>query len=385
MFKCLFGDPIHNKEIGGIMLQGDLQKFELPAVNPENKHTSSQRILQGKIIPPAQHLLLISSDDWETFLLEWAHFQKEKYYLVIQLGGANDYGIDVACFYTDKGFEGEWDNFQCKYYKGSPLTPAIAIPEIGKILWHIFSQTITTPKKYYFFAPQDCGPSLKKLLLNAKNLKKAVLDGWGNYCAKSITSKMTINLENDFLKFFEQFDFSIFQYKPVAEVLEDHRKTPYYAARFGGGLKDRPPEDTPPEKISEVEVRYVEQLNEAYADHKNIDTKNLDIDDHPELKKHFQRQREYFYSAESLRSFARDSVPHGTFEELQEDMLDGVIDAAENDYMDGFERVKNVMRESRGTSLDANGLFQAIRVKDRYGVCHQLANADKLIWVKKND
>ena len=43
------------------------------------------------------------------------------------------------------------------------------------------------------------------------------------------------------------------------------------------------------------------------------------------------------------------------------------------------------MKESKSTPLDANGLFQAVRVKDRYGICHQLANEDKLIWVKKND
>ena len=43
------------------------------------------------------------------------------------------------------------------------------------------------------------------------------------------------------------------------------------------------------------------------------------------------------------------------------------------------------MKESRLIPLDANGLFQVVRVKDRYGICHQLANEDKLIWVKKDD
>ena len=46
----------------------------------------------------------------------------------------------------------------------------------------------------------------------------------------------------------------------------------------------------------------------------------------PKLKDHFRRQREAFYEAESLRVFARDSVPPGTFESLLDDIHDGVID-----------------------------------------------------------
>ncbi|MGJ8687755.1 MAG: hypothetical protein ACSHWQ_09770, partial [Spongiibacteraceae bacterium] len=72
----------------------------------------------GKLLSPDQHLLLVTADDWEDFIKEWAQFQKTKYHLVDRLGGANDYGIDVAGFVTDKGFDGEWDNYQCKYYKG---------------------------------------------------------------------------------------------------------------------------------------------------------------------------------------------------------------------------------------------------------------------------
>ncbi len=367
------------------MLQEEILELELPSPNSEVKYTSSQKVLNGKIIPPKQHLLLLSADDWEEFIVEWGHFQKTKYHLVTRLGGANDYGIDVACFYTNKGFQGDWDNFQCKYYKGDPLTPGTAIPEVGKILWHIFNKKITVPKVYYFFAPKDCGSALKKLLLDSSKLKNKFFDEWDKWCANTITSTQAVELEGVFLNFVEQFDFSIFQYKPVLEVIEEHSETPYHAIRFGGGLKDRPDPIEPPENVDEAEVRYVEQLNEAYADHKNVDAKKLDLGDHPELEKHFGRQREAFYFAESLRTFARDSVPPGTFEELQNDMLDGVIDTVENEYEDGLKRLKEVMKESKSVPLDANGLFQVVRVKDRYGICHQLANEEKLLWVKNDD
>ena len=32
----------------------------------------------------------------------------------------------VAGFVAEKGFEGDWDNYQCKYYTGKPLQPATA-------------------------------------------------------------------------------------------------------------------------------------------------------------------------------------------------------------------------------------------------------------------
>ncbi len=367
------------------MFQDDLSKFELPAPSPEGKIPSSQKVLTGKQFPPKQHLFVISGDDWEEFLVEWGESQKTKYHLVTGLGGANDHGVDVACFYTDKGFQGEWDNFQCKYYKGAPLAPVTAIPEIGKMLWHIHNKNITTPIAYYFFAPKDCGLSLKKLLLDSLKLKKKVFDEWDKWCANSITSTQTVLLKGDFLDFVEQFDFSIFQYKPVLEVIEEHSKTRYYAIRFGGGLKDRPDPDKPPVNASDIEARYIEQLNEAYTDYKKISAQDLELRNHPKLERHFHRQREAFYAAESLRSFARDSVPPGTFEALQGELLDGVIDTAENDHEDGLKKLKEVMKVSLSVPLDSNGLIQVVKVKDRHGICHQLANKDQLVWVKTDD
>lgn len=368
-----------------LMLQHNLEAFELPHPPSQGQTASSQKVLSGKLITPKQHLLLFSADDWEEFLVEWGHFQKTKYHLVTGLGAANDHGVDVACFYTNKGFLGKWDNFQCKYYKGDPLSPGTAIPEIGKILWHIHKKNITTPNAYYFFAPKDCGPSLKKLLLDSVKLKKKVFDEWDNWCANSITSTQTVLLKDDFLKFVDQFDFSIFQYKPVLEIIEDHSKTPYAATRFGGGLKDRPAPDKPPVNVGDIETRYIEQLHEAYSDYVKISPKELQLSKYPELVKHFNRQREAFYSAESLRTFARDSVPAGTFEALQEDMLNGIIDTVEDSHEDGLKKLKEVMKDCKLVPLDANGLFQVIRVNDRYGICHQLANQNKIIWVKTDD
>ncbi len=351
----------------------------------QNNSTSGLKSLTGKTYTPKQHLLLISSDDWEEFIVEWGNFQKNKYRIVTRFGGANDKGIDVACFLTDAGFQGEWHNFQCKYYKGDPLTPVTAIPEIGKILWHIYMEDITAPSAYYFFAPKDCGRSLKELLLNAPKLKEEVFEKWNKWCAKTITSTQKVLLEGDFKEFVNGFDFTIFKYKSVDEVIEEHRKTPYFSYRFACGLPDRPPAEKPPLDIRETETRYVSQLNEAYSEYRKTPMHEFDVNNDTELKSHFDRQRESFYSAESLRTFARDSVPPGTYEALQNEMYDGVIDTAESDHSDGYRRLTAVLKDAKNTPLDSNDLVHVTKVKDRLGICHQLANEDRLLWVKKND
>lgn len=353
---------------------------------PEKKEVfSGIKSLTGKQYTPKQHLLLSTAEDWEEFLVEWGTFQKGLYKLVTRLGGAGDKGIDVACFLTENGFQGDWHNFQCKYYKGEPLTPRTAVSEIGKILWHISSGEITAPSAYYFFAPKDCGPSLKKLLLNAADLKNELINKWGDWCSQTITSTQTILLDGAFKAFVTGFDFSIFKYKPLDEIIEEHRKTPYFSQRFGGGLPDRPAAQTPPTEIMNAETRYVSQLYEAYADHRKKPIDEFDLAKDKDFQPHFDRQRESFYSAESLRTFARDSVPPGTYEALQQEMYDGVIDTVEAAHSDAYQRLTEVLKEAKSTPLDSNALVHVTKVKDRFGICHQLANEDRLIWVKKDD
>lgn len=327
----------------------------------------------------------MSADDWEEFIKEWAQFQKTKYHLVARLGGADDYGIDVAGFVTDRGFEGEWDNYQCKYYTGSPLAPKTAISEIGKLLWHAFQKEISLPRRYYFFAPKDCGPSLKKLLLRPSELRSKLIEKWSEWCSDSITSKQAIELTGQFAEFVNKVDFSIFQFKPRHEVIEGHKQTPYYVIRFGGGLPQRPSPAAPPKEPSVQESRYISQLYEAYSDKERVGVTAESITSYPKLVAHYGRQREAFFHAESLKNFARDSVPDGTFESLQSEIHSGVIDTCDDEYDHGLARMKAVVDRANAIQLTENGLIQVTKIQDRHGICHQLANEDKLIWVPSDD
>ena len=355
-----------------------------PPAAPSTTVTADQ-VIHGPSIPPQQRILLYSAAEWEGFTEEWAHFTfKDRYVQVQRFTGANDRGIDIAGFADTQKLQGVWDNYQCKRYLGHAIYPTEAWPEIGKILWYSFNKGYRAPRRYYFVSPHGVGTTLAGHLANAPELKKAVIENWHKHIRKAITETQEVPLEGEFLAYVEAFDFSIFDSKTALQLIEDHRKCAYHALRFGGGLPIRPAAETPPAVIAPLESRYVAQLLEAYADHEKEpvpDVKALKA--WPRLEKHFGRQREAFYHAESLRVFARDSVPTGTFESLQDDIHSGVIDVYEADCADGFERVKQVTQAARQLQLTSNALLSCAKPKDRDGICHQLANEDVFQWTRQ--
>ncbi len=358
----------------------------LPAselVGPAQPPANSAKIQYGKVIPPQQQILIYSPEEWEAFIEEWATGKRPSYIKVVRLAGATDMGIDVAGLTEASGFFGIWDNFQCKHYD-SALTPSDALPEIGKMLWHSFQKEFSPPRRYRFMAPKGCGISLQQMLLKPAALKEKVFEKWDDWCAGKITSTQTIKLEGAFQAYCDsRHDYSSFIYKNPLEVIDEHRLTPYFSARFGGGLAARPAPGTPPAVPADDESRYLYHLFEAYGDNKK--TMLAMVDDlglWPDLISHYHRQRECFYQAESLRNFARDTVPPGTFESLQDEMHAGVVDIAEAVYADGLACLTAVTYTATILPLTENGLISVVKIQGRCGICHQLANVDRLLWKK---
>ena len=125
---------------------------------------------------------------------------------------------------------------------------------------------------------------------------------------------------------------------------------------------------------------------DAYGNHLHLAfAKPAKLKAHQSLEKDFLRQRERFYHAESLRNFARDTVPKGTFSELQGEVFHGVIDIAESGHADGFERMRATVAQAAQVSTTANPLASVTKSQDRQGICHQLANEDRLTWVPGDD
>lgn len=340
-------------------------------------------VMAGPPVDPLKRIYGYDSTEWESFIHEWAFSAlKSKYTEVQRFTGAGDKGVDIAGLTDAAGVHGVWDNFQCKHYAKS-ITPSDAWVEIGKMLWYSFKGDFKPPRRYYLVAPRGVGTKLQWLLNDPAKLKQELFKAWGKSCQDKITSTAEVKLEGNFKAYCEAFDYSIFKSTQPLDVLAQHKTTPYYLGRFGGGLPQRPAVEGPPDDVGQHESRYVAQLLAAYSDHAKEEVADLEgLKKFAKLDGHFKRQREAFYHAESLRVFVRDKTEPGTFESLQEQIYKGVIDTSDSDHADGFERVKAVAKAAQDLVLQAHPLAPSAMVEDRHGVCHQLANEDRLKWTK---
>ncbi|MGX5885586.1 hypothetical protein MJS38_32910, partial [Burkholderia gladioli] len=349
--------------------------------SPTTVVTAAQ-VANGPVIPPQQRLLTYSPDEWEGFVEEWAYYcLATKYKHVQRFSGAGDMGIDVAGFADDKRLHGVWDNYQCKHYDHA-IRPSDVWVEFGKVIWHSYQGEYAVPHSYYFVSPRGAGTSLSRLFANATKLREELIANWDKHVKDAITSTQEVPLDVKLRAYVDAFDFSIFDAKTALQLVDDHRTTPVHTARFGGGLPTRPASEKPPQEVAATESRYVTQLLGAYGEHtgKTIaDPSALSV---PKLKDHFRRQREAFYEAESLRVFARDSVPAGTFESLLDDIYDGVIDTHDSGHVDGYAKVCAVTKAARDMQITANALITCTNPKDRDGICHQLVNEERLQWTQ---
>jgi hypothetical protein len=236
------------------------------------------------------------------------------------------------------------------------------------------------PRRYVFVAPQGAGNALSKLVRKPDELRRGLIEGWGKHCQKRITSTREIPLADPLRKHVDNLDLSIISIASPLTIIEEHRRTPWYAARFGGGLPQRPDAPAPPPAVTANETHYARALLDAYEDRLKVDLRVPEDLKDTELSTHFDRSRREFYSAEALREFSRDNVPPGTFEALLDEVNDGVADVEQSAHSDGYSRVLAVVQQAKLLQLTANALITRTRTADRGGMCHQLANVHRLRW-----
>ena len=333
----------------------------------------------------------MSPDEWEGFTEEWLSFHKTKgtYQSIKRFSGPGDLGLDVIAFTTADGFAKPWDSYQCKHYDHA-LMPTDVYGEIGKIIYHSFQRTppfnqaCRVPRRHVFIAPYGVGIMLGRLLRDPNRLKEEARAKWQSHCAPAIGAGIEAPLTGELLAYFDSFSFSIFDDRTAVELVEEHAQTGFHAPRFGGGLPPRGEPDAPPSEPTEAESLYLRKLLDAYGDHLGKPmTDREELVPHPDLEGHYKRQRVLFYSAESLRNFARDRTPPRTFDSLQDDVYNGVIDICEASHADALERLRKTVTTAGQLNVSGNALVGVTKVADKQGICHQLANDDRLTWTKQ--
>lgn len=373
-------EGIMNSIIKEVAIQSPKSKFLL----------TNHDVLFGQSIDPLKRMDIFSPDEFEMFIELWVTESLQgEYNKIVRCGGAGDMGRDVIAYFGgSNSAKKSWDNYQCKHYS-APLTPSNIWVEIGKLCYYTYAKEYTIPNQYFFVCQKGVGNKLNKLLENPVKLKEEFINCWNSHCKDNITKTSSVPLTNNLLAHITSIDFSIFSHKTPLELVKSFEESLSFASFFGGGLRKRREMHTPPPlAIQPTESTYTKKLFKAYEDYlqgEQIDEERLAA--YPKLKKHFDRQRLYYYTAETLLDLERDTRPKNDdyVNSLKDEIFNNIIDTVDSDFPNGFERVKAVTDRARLISLDAHPLTSFANADDRHGVCHHLSNEGRIDWMNKDE
>lgn len=352
--------------------------FKLYKIEKENIFPNSRA--PEDIQTPIQRVKNFLPEQFENFILEWAN-TKKNYLQAYTLGGSGDGGIDILCEIGNN----KYDYFQCKRYS-TALTPSVFWIEVGKICYNIFIKKISMPENYFIVATNGVGPTLDRMFRNPDLLKNELIKNWDKYCKSKIVNRQNILLVNELKEFIDNFDFSIFKQYSINLVIEEYRKTEYFYFRFGGILKPKRKQLIKYSRASlqKIEMNYTKKLIKVLSDYNNVKISVFSqLSKYPKINDKFQEHREYFYSAESLK---RDIIEifndDEEFSILMNEMYEGIKEIGERDCSN-YEKLNNVLHESTKVILNYSYIDTNLRwvnIKDRKGMCHHLANEDRIEW-----
>jgi hypothetical protein len=346
-------------------------------VAPSGPATADQ-VAIGLPVPPIERVRLMSSQQWEEFILEWADSLKQNYPRVERHGGAGDKGCDIVAF-LDAAKDDPWDNHQCKHYDHA-LSPSDLWTELGKYCYYTFIGEYAPARRYFFVAPRGVSNNTSKLLREPVKLKAELIANWSKHCEGKITSTKAIALDAALRAHIDKLDFTIFSGASPLTIIKEHANTMWHVHRFGGGLPARSKAPIPPAMVAANETNYIRALLDAYETRLGVTlAARADLRD-LKLIEHFERARVEFYSAEALREFSRDNVPMGTFEDLLDEVYSGVIDVIQSQHPDAVERVLACVKQAKALAFTNLALGSRVVTADKGGMCHQLANDHRIKW-----
>lgn len=354
--------------------------------------------LSGMALRAEQILSHVSADEWEEIIRDWVGSAEPSYHKLSKPGSTGDRGVDVAAFCDEEGYSGAWEAYQGKNYQEG-LVFSDVFPEMVKLVDALVEgDTFKKPPiKYAFVSRKGVKTSLQHLLddpggiktpfINElkKHINKAKQNAKDGEEAKNIhqisKKKYTLKQLQDVKTYAEKIlDFSIFRFYDAADILGGKGQEWYFVSKYQTKLERA----VGPLRLKDTKQGlYLEKLVDVFKEQDKSCKDVASVEIHPEYCVEFQENRDSFYSAEVLRKSVEDSVPPNTYDHLKEQIYMGVIPTARGTYKSGLKRLRKVHKKAYQMHLTGLDLIIPImNPLDRLGICHQLANEDKLTWVK---
>lgn len=354
-------------------------KYALPQAERVNSTTSPLKLLYS-----------MDEDEYEEVVQVWVYCclkEDGKYARVHRVGSAGDKGRDVIAYLDDS--YSRFDLYQCKHYDHQ-LSYTDLYGEIGKLLTYTYSNTYPVPQHYYIACPHGVAQSFRDLMQEgAKELKAKLLKDWDVKVFDKVGKTNGLKLNDKLKQYINDFDYSIITEIIPLEFLDTFKvkASSFYICYFGGGLNIiKKTKLEVPVKPAEEERNYITNLYEAYSEHASEEIGAENIASKVKYNNHLTRSRSKFYAAEEIRLTSRSSTPPDSdeFDEVKKQINTFIGDTYDEDYPDGFTKVKKV-EERAGEYKHAEGLLigQFLDSNAKQGVCHHLSNEGTLTWKTK--
>jgi hypothetical protein len=331
---------------------------------------------------PATHrydrdILALNDTELEQFVRAWVE-KKAGYHQVTSFTGPGDKGRDVVGFVTPQLHEGAWHNYQCKQY-GKSLPTRVGLSEIGKVLYYAYKGDYTPPEKFLFVVPRGLNRNLKGLVNKPSSFKAALLDGWDECCGKSIIENAEILLTPALRSFIEGYDFERIKALSLDEILLDSAAKPVLFDWFGAD-PGPPPAGVVPAEVLALELPYIAQLVDAYAERDRCEyASHDDIRQQADHWPHLCVQRERYFDAAAFNRFYRDNTNPAETEAFQSEVFHGIADVHQGEHADSLARVQAVMMQA--ATVQASGVLgRYARIQVKQGTCHHFINDGKIKW-----
>ena len=214
--------------------------------------------------------------------------------------------------------------------------------------------------------------------MNPNKFRDEVISTWNTRVSGRVVVGQKHELTGPLRAYVEGYSFTSFRYATLDEILDDHRRTAYWAARFNGALPPAPA-GVAPQAVAPGETVYVGKLLDVYSEESGIALRSPDdLMAHPNWRENLQKQRVRFYDAEAFMAHYRDQTEPGTIEDFADQIFDA-IDPAVAATVGAHPRLTAALSVA-GQAMPASVLAPRAKVRVKQGVCHQLANDDRLTW-----
>lgn len=345
------------------------------------------RIYPSKLIGPGMTenlrfdrlVLLLSSEDLEKFCRDWVE-RKAGYLEVQRFAGSGDKGRDVVGFLSTSRHDGPWDNYQCKQFLNG-ISISQALLAIGKVLYWASRGEFLLPDNFYFVAPKGLSNRLQSIIDRPSALRTALVEKWDAVCAPSISRKFTATLDSKVMSAIDSFDFERIRVVTLDRLMADPAVRPLLVEKWGADPGTYP-SATVPAIVQSAEMRYIEELIDAYGERARTHfSDHAAVLEDESLGPDLCRQRERYFEADAFQKFYRDNTSSEVIARFRRDVHFGVVDKWNAAAADILARIEAVM-DRAGAVTPAGPLAKYAHVPVKQGMCHHFVNDGEMTWKK---